>query len=212
MYMRYKSCNCIFCNCSHSEDNPITKDHIPSKVIYKDERIDEQRITVPCCYKCNQAFSIEENFIEEIFKELRNENYNCAYVKKLINNNPHLGFVIRKIALGYKYHWTGKPVYEDKIANVDYLIKGINDSEISEFNSMPLKEVCSYIDNIHNVPYALFIDIADPSGETRTTKCCGLIENTGNLLNEYFWHYYDKIANTIKFAFYNKLFVKVTFE
>ena len=28
--MRYKSCNCIFCNCSHSEDNPITKDHIPS--------------------------------------------------------------------------------------------------------------------------------------------------------------------------------------
>ena len=100
--MRYKSCNCIFCNCSHSEDNPITKDHIPSKVIYKDERIDEQRITVPCCYKCNQAFSIEENFIEEIFKELRNENYNCAYVKKLINNNPHLGFVIRKIALGYK--------------------------------------------------------------------------------------------------------------
>ena len=95
---------------------------------------------------------------------------------------------------------------------MDYLIKGINDSEISEFNSMPLKEVCSDIDNIHNVPYALFIDIADPSGETRTTKCCGLIENTGNLLNEYFWHYYDKIANTIKFAFYNKLFVKVTFE
>ena len=33
-----------------------------------------------------------------------------------------------------------------------------------------------------------------------------------DLLNEYFWHYYDKIANTIKFAFYNKLFVKVTFE
>lgn len=210
--MRYKYQNCIFCNCNPSKDNPITKDHIPSKVIYKDEKIEEQRITVPCCYKCNQAFSIEENSLEQIFKELRNENFSCAYAKRLINNNPHLDSVIRKIALGYKYHWTGKPVFEDKIANVDYLIKGINDSEISEFTSMPLKEVCSDIDNIHNLPYALIIEVTGTSGEPRTPKLCGFIENTCNLLNEYFWHYYDKTTNTIKFAFYNKLFVKVTFE
>lgn len=209
MYARFSKMNCVFCNHSPSDDNIITKDHIPSKSIFKGEHIEEQRITVPCCFKCNQKFSVIENKIEPIFRALRNPDYDCLKVQQMINDNADLDFIIGKIALGYKYHWTEMPVYHNKIAKIVYLLQGINDAEISKFKSMSIENISPEIDSANNIFLIFKIQKND---ESLTRNLCGAIQNTGNFFNEYFWHYYDKYDDFIKFAFYDKLFVKVLFE
>lgn len=48
--------------CSYCGDFPGTGDHVPSKILL-DEPFPENLPKVPCCEKCNQSFSLDEEYI-----------------------------------------------------------------------------------------------------------------------------------------------------
>lgn len=48
--------------CSYCGDLPDTGDHVPSKILL-DEPFPENLPKVPCCNKCNQSFSLDEEYI-----------------------------------------------------------------------------------------------------------------------------------------------------
>jgi hypothetical protein len=48
--------------CSYCGDLPDTRDHVPSKILL-DEPFPENLPVVPCCNKCNQNFSLDEEYI-----------------------------------------------------------------------------------------------------------------------------------------------------
>lgn len=47
--------------CSYCGDFPETRDHVPSKILL-DEPFPENLQVVPCCLKCNQNFSLDEEY------------------------------------------------------------------------------------------------------------------------------------------------------
>jgi hypothetical protein len=47
--------------CSYCGDFPDTRDHVPSKILL-DEPFPENLPIVPCCLKCNQDFSLDEEY------------------------------------------------------------------------------------------------------------------------------------------------------
>lgn len=47
--------------CSYCGDFPDTRDHVPSKILLE-EPYPENLPVVPCCYKCNQGFSLDEEY------------------------------------------------------------------------------------------------------------------------------------------------------
>jgi len=48
--------------CSYCGEKPDTRDHVPSKILL-DEPFPENLPVVPCCNKCNQGFSLDEEYI-----------------------------------------------------------------------------------------------------------------------------------------------------
>jgi len=48
--------------CSYCGEKPDTRDHVPSKILL-DEPFPENLPVVPCCNKCNQSFSLDEEYI-----------------------------------------------------------------------------------------------------------------------------------------------------
>jgi hypothetical protein len=48
--------------CSYCGERPDTRDHVPSKILLE-EPYPENLAVVPCCYKCNQSFSLDEEYI-----------------------------------------------------------------------------------------------------------------------------------------------------
>ena len=76
---------------------------------------------------------------------------------------------------------------------------------------MPLMKVCPDIDEINKIFHMGIASILDKDGNT-VIKKIGVFGNMGRFFNPYFWHYYDNNDNTIKFSFYDKLFVIVKFE
>lgn len=48
--------------CSYCGEQPDTRDHVPSKILL-DEPYPENLPVVPCCNKCNQGFSLDEEYI-----------------------------------------------------------------------------------------------------------------------------------------------------
>ena len=48
--------------CSYCGENPDTRDHVPSK-IFMDNPFPKNLPVVPCCDKCNQSFSLDEEYI-----------------------------------------------------------------------------------------------------------------------------------------------------
>ena len=88
--------NCIYCF------NPSdSRDHIPSKALfYNSER--KKLITVPSCKKCNQKYSLDEEFFRNFIVSLAEEkspeasNLFNTKVKRAIERRPSLGYGMLK--------------------------------------------------------------------------------------------------------------------
>lgn len=48
--------------CSYCGESPNTRDHVPSRILLE-EPYPENLPVVPCCAKCNQGFSLDEEYI-----------------------------------------------------------------------------------------------------------------------------------------------------
>jgi hypothetical protein len=127
--------------CSYCGDFPDTKDHVPSRVLL-DEPFPENLLVVPCCNKCNQSFSLDEEYVacilecvicgttivenlkrEKISKKLEK---NKALLQKITNSivqsDGQLSFnievdrlqnVILKLSKGHIKYENSEPVFEE---------------------------------------------------------------------------------------------------
>lgn len=86
---------CFFCG-----DEPGTRDHIPSKILL-DKPYPENLFIVPCCLKCNQSFSLDEEYfaclLECVLQGSTNpENISRAEIKRILSSKPALRTRIEK--------------------------------------------------------------------------------------------------------------------
>lgn len=78
--------------CCYCGESPDTVDHIPSKVLL-DTPYPENLPVVPCCRKCNERFSLDEEFVAVLFECVRWQTFNPKLfrrekVRKIVKHNP----------------------------------------------------------------------------------------------------------------------------
>ena len=123
---------CSYCGETATE----TRDHVPSKILL-DEPFPENLPVVPCCTKCNQGFSLDEEYfacsIECILRGTSNiEQLHRKKIKLALKKRPTLqqriknSFTLQDGRLHFKYE-------QDRFMNVaTKLAKGHAKYEISE--------------------------------------------------------------------------------
>lgn len=126
--------------CSYCGEHPDTRDHVPSKILL-DEPFPENLPVVPCCDKCNQSFSLDEEYIacliecvlcgttdidqlkrEKIKKILQNKApLREKIFQSMIETNGQTSFnvevdrlknVILKLAKGHAKYENSEPVFD----------------------------------------------------------------------------------------------------
>lgn len=86
----------ICCYCGELAD---TVDHVPSKV-FLDEPYPENLPAVPCCRKCNELFSLDEEFIAVLLECVRSQTFDVerfkrGKVKKIVEHTPAIMTTVR---------------------------------------------------------------------------------------------------------------------
>ena len=79
----------ICCYCGNWAD---TVDHVPSKV-FLDKPYPENLPVVPCCKKCNEQFSLDEEYVAVMFECVRWQTFDPDYLKrekvrKIVEHTP----------------------------------------------------------------------------------------------------------------------------
>lgn len=90
----------ICCYCGESAD---TVDHVPSKV-FLDKPYPENLPVVPCCKKCNEQFSSDEEYVAVLFECVRCQTFDPNLfkrekVRKIVQHNPAILETVRKTVL-----------------------------------------------------------------------------------------------------------------
>jgi hypothetical protein len=127
--------------CSYCGEEPDTRDHVPSRILL-DEPFPENLPVVPCCHKCNQGFSLDEEYIacliecvicgtteidrlqrEKIRLTLeRNVSLHQKISNAMTSENGHVFFnveveqlknVILKLAKGHAKYENSEPIFEE---------------------------------------------------------------------------------------------------
>ncbi len=78
--------------CCYCGDFADTVDHIPSKV-FLDKPYPENLPVVPCCKKCNEQFSSDEEYVAVLFECVRLQTFapkrfKREKIRKIVNHNP----------------------------------------------------------------------------------------------------------------------------
>lgn len=78
--------------CCYCGDWADTVDHVPSKV-FLDKPYPNNLPVVPCCKKCNEQFSFDEEYIAVLFECVRSQTFNQKEfkrekVRKIVEHNP----------------------------------------------------------------------------------------------------------------------------
>lgn len=78
--------------CCYCGDFADTVDHIPSKV-FLDKPYPENLPVVPCCKKCNEQFSLDEEYVAVLFECVRLQTFapkqfKREKIRKIVNHNP----------------------------------------------------------------------------------------------------------------------------
>jgi len=86
--------------CSYCGNTPDASDHVPSKILLN-EPYPENIFVVPCCNKCNQSFSLDEEYIGCFLEcvvcgSTEIDNLKSEKIKKVFNNKPSLKLMIEK--------------------------------------------------------------------------------------------------------------------
>ncbi len=127
--------------CSYCGERPETRDHVPSKILL-DEPFPENLPVVPCCDKCNQSFSLDEEYFacliecvlsgsadidklqrEKIRKILRNKTpLHEKIFQSMTEANGKVTFnveverlknVILKLAKGHAKYENSEPIFDE---------------------------------------------------------------------------------------------------
>lgn len=198
---KHSTKRCVYCGKELFFDDK-TKDHVPPRFIFKEnsDDIKENRITVPCCFKCNQKYSIIEQRLKPLFEQLF---YNMETdVKKIgdFNQKSDFNILMTKIALGYRYNESSKiftDLIEPKISY--FLSKDVDKNIIASFKKIRFDNCIEDISS-----NAMF------SGLIITFDDIYLASTPTNILSA-FWHEYDINHDCVRMSFYDKLFVQVQF-
>ncbi|AMA49006.1 hypothetical protein [Flavobacterium covae] len=147
--------------CSYCGDFPNTRDHVPSKILL-DEPFPENLPVVPCCYKCNQGFSLDEEYFACIIECIIHgtteiESLNRLKIKsilskkenlrKLLDNSfivenenkffkielPRVENTITKLAKGHLKFENSEPQFENPTSIVFKTILDMDDNEVEAF-------------------------------------------------------------------------------
>lgn len=192
---------CVYCGkvlCIEDK----TKDHVPPRFIFKEisDEIKENRITVPCCFKCNQKYSIIEQRLKPFFEQLfYNRVTNIEQIGDF-NQKSDFNILMTKIALGYRYYESPRiftDLIEPKISY--FLSKDVDKNKIESFKKIRFDNCTEDISSNSMFP-SLIITCDD---------IC-LASTPTNVLSV-FWHEYDINHDCVRMSFYDKLFVQVQF-
>lgn len=79
----------VCCYCGGFAD---TVDHVPSKV-FLDKPYPDNLPVVPCCKKCNEQFSLDEEYVAVLFECVRLQTFTPKQfkrekIRKIVNHNP----------------------------------------------------------------------------------------------------------------------------
>lgn len=85
--------------CCYCGEWANTVDHVPSKV-FLDKPYPENLPVVPCCKKCNEQFSLDEEYVAVLFECVRWQTINPEHfrrekVKKIVAHNPAILKTVR---------------------------------------------------------------------------------------------------------------------
>lgn len=88
------------CYCGECAD---TVDHVPSKILLN-EPYPENLPTVPCCRKCNEQFSLDEEYVAVLFECVRWQTFNSGQfqrekVRKIAEHTPALLETVKETVL-----------------------------------------------------------------------------------------------------------------
>lgn len=147
-----------------------TADHVPSKGFLDDFPIDGCR-TIPCCRKCNNSFSFDEEYVYcaiecYVCNTLSLDMIERDKVKRILNHAPKILYgiqslnemnkgpivvdwnriknVVRKNLIGHAYYELGDLV--DDI--VEFWVKPTDDMSRDELNEFQKSEYCNVIPSI----------------------------------------------------------------
>ena len=86
--------------CCYCGDFADTVDHVPSKV-FLDKPYPENLPVVPCCKKCNEQFSLDEEYVAVLFECVRWQSFDSSQfkrekVRKIAEHNPAILNTVRE--------------------------------------------------------------------------------------------------------------------
>ena len=89
--------------CCYCGDYADTVDHVPSKV-FLDKPYPENLPVVPCCKKCNEQFSLDEEYVAVLFESVRWQTFDSNQfkkekVRKIVEHNPAILQTVRETVL-----------------------------------------------------------------------------------------------------------------
>lgn len=191
---------CVYCGEVLSSDNK-TKDHVPPRFIFKDIRdsINENRITVPCCYRCNQKYSVVEERLKPLFEQIYKKEVNPKLIGTF-NQTGDFSLLMTKIALGYRHHETSKVSTVLSRPIISYFFSNDVDAYVIEsFKRIRHDDCIEDISSNKKYP-GLIITLDDAVIATAPT----------DIFSE-FWHEYNVSEDYVRMSFYDTLFVQVQF-
>lgn len=86
--------------CCYCGDYADTVDHVPSKV-FLDKPYPENLPVVPCCKRCNEQFSLDEEYVAVLLECVRWQTFDIEQfkrdkVRKIVEHNPAILKTVRK--------------------------------------------------------------------------------------------------------------------
>lgn len=126
--------------CTYCRNEPGTRDHVPSKV-FLEKPYPHNLPVVPCCKKCNESFSLDEQFLAVLLECIYSgscelEKLNRNSIKQTLKHRPLL---LNQMNLSIKFNKNqfAVNIEEERIKNV--ILKLAKGHLMYEFNTSLLK-------------------------------------------------------------------------
>lgn len=190
---------CAYCRIMLTDNG--TRDHVPPRFIFKNhgDEINEQRITIPCCFECNQKFSIIEQNLIPLFNRLYDGLADSELIESF-DKNGEFSLLMKKIAIGYRYKETSKLLYDDRMPEVSYFLSNdVDRNWIQAFKKIRYDDCIEDISSNPTYP-GLIITIDHKYFACAPTDIFSI-----------FWHEYSPNSDYVRMSFYDTLFVQVNF-
>ena len=124
--------------CSYCGENPDTRDHVPSRILL-DVPFPENLPVVPCCNKCNQGFSLDEEYIACLLEcvlcgTTDIENLKREKIKRILQNKEAL----RQRLLKSKVEVQGQVSFNIEVDRMENVLVKLAKGHLKYENSDPV--------------------------------------------------------------------------